>query len=181
MKNLFCLTTILCFISCTTDLIRRNIEAELLKTMDDPGSYEFVEYAIVDTVTYGDILAPGDLTYIDNFREMLNMYSDVGRKEEYVAEITKIKTYIYSDSLQRIAEKELFNSLGDSITIPAYYNVNYVFRGNNKMGALILDTIKASLFADLTIHNLSDETFSAHPKIVPGYTERVTIYDIAPN
>lgn len=54
-------------------LARKNVEAKILPTMDDPDSYEFVSMTNTDTVTYGDVLEwqqrPNEST--DMYKRML--------------------------------------------------------------------------------------------------------------
>jgi hypothetical protein len=154
--KIICPLLIFITLSCQSvvkDPVRASIEAYLIPKMDDPASYEFVSLMVLDTVTTGELLSwlsEPDKTYTD--------LVDIRRDSIKVAAVNGLKATV-------------------NLAKPLHYHYELVFRGKNKLGALVLNTLYVQLDPDtLAIEQVSEGIgMSANPSKIPGHDQALNI------
>jgi hypothetical protein len=150
--KILCPLLIFITLSCQSvvkDPVRTSIEDYLIPKMDDPASYEFVSLTSLDTVTTGELLtwlSEPDKTYTDPV--------DIRRDSIKVAAVNGLK-------------------VNADLAKPLHYHYELVFRGKNKLGATVLNTLYVQLDPEtLAVEKIIDEIgMSANPSKIPGYDQ----------
>jgi hypothetical protein len=166
------------------DQVLLSVENAVKPKLNDPKSYEFVELVLVDSVLYSE-----NVEYrLSGFKKYLD---DSRRGVEDLKRYKESESILY-DSLKLVnREKDILEneeiiqgidsirmSLGDKLNDVASYTYSFSFRGNNKMGALVLNTylVQTDPVAPFGVINLAkneDELF-LNPNQFEGYIELVT-------
>lgn len=162
------------------DIVKKNAETYVKEKMNDPASYEFVKLELIDSVTFSNNIEYSKDFYskiIDSDRRLLEMEeryktSIYGEKsEEYLkAEIEKNERILSKiDSLATL--------LGDRKNEVASYTYIFSFRGNNALGAKILNeyVVQTDPAPDFKIINMTDDKdkIFLNPNDFPGYREMI--------
>ena len=127
------------------DKAKESIESYLKESMNDWDSYEFVDMGYLDSLYNVNGEKISEIEFEVNYRldtmsyaDMMNSLSEIGAKEE--AEVYKDKL----DSLIRTKyDKEFIG-----------WETNFTFRGSNKFGAKVINTLKVQLDKDFFIDNV---------------------------
>ncbi len=127
------------------DRAKESIERYLKESMNDWDSYEFVDMEYLDSLYNVNGEKISDIKFDINYRLdsinyaiFINSLSEIGAKEE--AKVYKDKL----DSLIRTKHDKKF--IG--------WETNFTFRGNNKFGAKVINTLKVQLDKDFFIDNV---------------------------
>jgi PBP1b-binding outer membrane lipoprotein LpoB len=179
MKNLITIIALvsLLFTSCTKEpsteeKVKMTIEAELMKTLNDPKSYEFVEMNKLDTTYvknyYSKLIKDTEKleseTLISNSvrnkksLELISEYKKYGAKK-YASDIAKLENSIKenADFLKKIEDtKAKYQNKFDNAKDTDILDISTVFtcRANNKMGAKILANYIVRLTDSLTLKEI---------------------------
>tara|TARA_B110000879_G_scaffold2404_1_gene3320 strand:- start:665 stop:1279 length:615 start_codon:yes stop_codon:yes gene_type:complete len=171
------------------DMVKNSVEEYLKSKMNDPASYEFVDLKLIDSVSYLDNVNyriedfEGDIKYEMNMIAAIAPYEKELPKiweESKKAQTEELKTEI-ERSEKIISEIERLKlELGEKVNDIASYTYLYSFRGNNKMGAkvlneYILQTDPAPNFGILNLAENEDKV-TLNPNDFPGYKEMITKY-----
>ncbi|CCZ88049.1 excisionase homolog protein [Phocaeicola plebeius CAG:211] len=150
MKKIFLIiisTTLLysCSEKTNEEKVRESIEKYLKESMNDWDSYEFVDMGYVDSLFNVNGEKISNINFKTNYRLdsvdcaiSIEHYSEAGDKEQ--VEIYKNRL----DSLIRTKNEKEF--IG--------WETNFTFRGNNKLGAKVINTIKVQLNKNFFIDNV---------------------------
>lgn len=166
------------------EIVKNNVEDYLKDKMDDPNSYEFVELRLVDSILFKD-----NIKYRkENFQNDLKYEKgNLERQEKYKAEIPsmydeknviELKTKI--ERIKNILTKidSLETNLGQKTNDVASYTYNFRCRGNNKLGAKILNDyiLQTNPSPDFKVINLTDNKDKVYlnPNDFPGYREMIS-------
>ena len=135
------------------DKAKELIETELQTSMKDWSSYEFVEMSSLDSV----FTKFKDSEYAqEHKKKMLSLMVASGDIKAKLKECNKSEEALLNDSLSYYQSKEdsLMNVYkqkenefkGDFIG----YETNFTFRGNNSLGAKVINNVKITFDKDLT-------------------------------
>ena len=123
------------------------IANNFVQNMDNPKSYEFVKTSILDTFTNRDSIFYGEYSfYLESinhilFREKILRDFDLRMRDDRDFD----KNYnIMIDDYKKVTESVCDSIKKSIINIDNkiyYINLRHIFRGQNKFGAIILDTI----------------------------------------
>lgn len=128
VKIILILSTIF-FASCSeSDPVRENIENALMENLNDVESYEFISLKEVNTITA---------------KEVLDFHSDFSYKKNGEELEKKLKGCVENKNIN--FEK----------TVVTIYELN--FRGNNKLGNKVKNTIYFHLDNDLNVFQITEE------------------------
>lgn len=165
-------------ISCTgkqptqDEIVMKNAEEYVKSKMNDPESYEFVKIELIDSVLFKDNiqLQRGYFSQdIDKDRRLLEIKERYKTDEQEVqdlkAEIEKNEKILFKiDSLE--------SELGDRKNEVASYDYIFSFRGNNALGAKILNeyVLQTGPAPDFKVIDMNDEGIKhRYPNHFPGY------------
>lgn len=165
------------------DIVKNNAETYVKEKMNDPSSYEFVKLELMDSVTFSD-----NIEYRKDYfsRNMEYDRSSLERQEGYKTElpsmydekdVEELKTKIEKN--ERIISKidSLATLLGDRKNEVASYTYIFSFRGNNALGAKILNeyVVQTDPAPDFKIINMTDDKdkILLNPNDFPGYREMI--------
>lgn len=165
------------------DIVTKNAEEYLKTILNDPKSYEFVKLALIDSVLYEDNIEyrkEAFRKYIQNDRD------DIKRNEDYRIEIpslydpkevAELKINISKNEkiLMKIDSLEII--LGNKKNEVASYTFAFSFRGNNVLGAKVLNEyiVQTNPSPDFKVINMTDDKNKVYlnPNDFPGYTEMI--------
>jgi hypothetical protein len=186
--GLFTLVSI-CLFSCTekvptrNEIIQKNAEDYLKSKMNDPKSYEFVKIELVDSVLYSDNIKYRQ----ENFK--LDMEYDLSSLERVEGYKTEIPSLYDEKEVQELKDKieknrrilskidSLAVKLGNKKNEVASYTYIFSFRGNNALGAKILNeyVVQTKPAPDFKIINMTDEKDKIYlnPNDFPGYRDMI--------
>jgi hypothetical protein len=165
------------------DIVQINAEEYLKSKMNDPKSYEFVKIQLIDSVLYSR-----NIEYRkDDFKNnMENDQSSLERIKGYKTEIPSMydeqevqELKVKIEKNRRILSKidSLETKLGDKKNEVASYTYVFSFRGNNALGAKILNeyVVQTSAAPDFKIINMTDDKDKIYlnPNDFPGYREMI--------
>jgi len=165
------------------EIVKTNAEEYVKSKMNDPESYEFVKIELIDSVLYSD-----NIEYRkDNFkRNMEYDQSSLERLERYKTEIPSMydeqEVQDLNDKIEkneRILSKidSLETQLGDRKKEVASYTYIFSFRGNNALGAKILNeyVVQTDQAPDFNVINMTDDKDKIYlnPNDFPGYREMI--------
>lgn len=127
------------------DRAKESIERYLKESMNDWDSYEFVDMEYLDSLFNINGEKISEIEFEVNYRldtmryaSMMNSLSEIGAKEE--AEVYKDKL----DSLIRTKYNKEFVG----------WETDFTFRGNNKLGAKVINTLRVQLDKYFFIDNV---------------------------
>ena len=179
MKKTFLLLSLItiAFASCnekkTTqdDIIRQKAEELIIKSMNDPDSYEFVSLEIVDSTTYKDNITHKRELYS---KFMTSEYESITSKKGTAIEsgLSEIK----KDSLIIAGIDSIEQSIGNKVNDAISYTYILKCRGNNKIGAKILVSYYIQTKTDEDrIINITDDInkIYPHPCDFPGFKDLI--------
>jgi len=165
------------------DIVKRNIEEYVKEKMNDPSSYEFVKLELIDSITFND-----NIEYRKDFfgRNMEYDRSSLESQERYKTEIPSMYDEKEVEALQAKIEKNkrvlskidsLATLLADRRNEVASYTYIFSFRGNNALGAKILNEyiVQTDPAPDFKIINMTDDKdkIFLNPNDFPGYREMI--------
>jgi len=165
------------------EIVQKNAEEYIKSKMNDPKSYEFVKIELVDSVLYSD-----NIEYRkENFkRDMEYDQSSLERLERYKTEIPSMYDEQEVQELNSKIEKNkriltkidsLASVLGVRKNEVASYTYIFSFRGNNALGAKILNeyAVQTDQAPEYKIINMTDEKDKMYlnPNDFPGYREMI--------
>lgn len=175
------------FTSCEKshdEIVKQNAEEYLLPLLNDPESYEFVDLKLIDSVLYKDNIDYEkkrtqfellDWEHVIVVAEVIFSYkNDSSDIIKGMMEIEKNKIILSKiDSLE--------TALGDKKNEVASYTYTFSFRGNNKLGAKILNQyiVQTEPSPNFKIINMTDDKDKVYlnPNSFPGYQEMITKYN----
>lgn len=184
--------TLIGFTSCTEkqptqdEIVKKNAEEYLKPKLNDPNSYEFVKLELIDSVLYSD-----NIKYRkERFQKDIEYDKDnLERQERYKTEIPSMyKEEEVTELNEKIAKNEKILSAIDSLETElgsrkndvASYTYIFSFRGNNALGAKILNEyiVQTDPKPELTIKNMTDDKDKVflNPNDFPGYREMIKKY-----
>tara|TARA_R110002020_G_scaffold288474_1_gene503922 strand:- start:2353 stop:2955 length:603 start_codon:yes stop_codon:yes gene_type:complete len=184
--------TFIGFTSCTEkepnqdEIVKKNAEEYLKPKLNDPNSYEFVKIELIDSVLYSDNI---------NYRKE-NFQKDIEDNKENLERLERYKTEIPSmyneEEVAELNEKieknekilseinALESNLGAGKNDVASYTYIFSFRGNNALGAKILNEyiVQTDPKPELRIKNMTDDKDKVflNPNDFPGYREMIAKY-----
>ena len=165
------------------EIVKKNAEEYIKSKMNDPKSYEFVKIELVDSILYSD-----NIEYRkENFkRDMEYDQSSLERLERYKTEIPSMYDEKEVEELNLKIEKNiriltkidsLASELGERKNEVASYTYIFSFRGNNALGAKILNkyAVQTDPAPEYKIINMTDEKDKMYlnPNDFPGYREMI--------
>lgn len=165
------------------DIVKKNVEEYLKPKMNDPESYEFAELKLTDSILYS-----GNVQYRKEYfgRNLKSDKDDLERQERYKTEISSMYSEEKVSELNaKIGKNEkilseidrLSTELGDKVNNVASYTYNYSFRGNNKLGAKVLNEyiLQTNPAPDFKVLNLAKNRTQVllNPNDFPGYREMI--------
>lgn len=188
-----CLILVLALSSCgekkptKDELVKMKAEEYVKSKMNDPASYEFVKLDLLDSVTFND-----NIEYRKSYFSR-NMGYDKERLERlmrYKTEIPSMYKQSEVDELnEKIAKNERILTAIDSIANilearkneVASYTYIFSFRGNNALGAKILNeyilqTDPSPEYNVINMTNDRDKVF-LNPNDFPGYKDMITKFN----
>ncbi len=165
------------------DIVKNNAETYVKQKMNDPSSYEFVKLELMDSVTFSD-----NIEYRKDYfsRNMEYDRSSLERQEGYKTELPSMYDEKDVEELKAKIEKNerilskidsLATLLGDRKNEVASYTYTFSFRGNNALGAKILNeyVVQTDPAPDFKIINMTDDKdkIFLNPNDFPGYREMI--------
>lgn len=165
------------------EIVTKNAEEYLKAKMNDPKSYEFVKLVLIDSVLYSD--------NIQFRKESFTKYLEddkveIKRKESYKIDLPSMYDEKEIDELKaKIAKNEkilmkidsLETKLGNKKNEVASYTYVFSFRGNNALGAKILNEyiLQTNSSPDFKVINMTDDKDKVYlnPNDFPGYREMI--------
>lgn len=186
------LLTLIGFTSCTEkqptqdEIVKKNAEEYLKPKLNDPNSYEFVKLELIDSILYSDNIKyrkenfQKDIEYNkENLERQARYKTEIPSiyKEEEVAELND---KIAKNDKILLAIDSLETALGSKKNDVASYTYIFSFRGNNALGAKILNEyiVQTDPKPELTINNMTDDKDKVflNPNDFPGYREMIVKY-----
>lgn len=170
------------------EIVKNNIEEYIKPNLNDPESYEFVSLTLLDSVLFIDNInfrkemfsnriknAEASLGAMTRGNEEFPMTFSEEEMNKYKIEIENNKT-IYS----KIEEVE--KSMGDKVNDVASYTYVFKMRGNNKMGAKVLNDyfVQTEPSPTLSILNVTDDRDKLYlaPNGFPDYEDIVLSHQL---
>jgi hypothetical protein len=165
------------------EIVIKNAEEYLKAKMNDPKSYEFVKLVLIDSVLYSD--------NIQYRKEAFSKYleddkDEIKRKEGYKIdlpsmydekEIEELKAQIAKNEKILMKIDSLETKLGNKKNEVASYTYVFSFRGNNALGAKILNEyiLQTNPSPDFKVINMTDDKDKVYlnPNDFPGYREMI--------
>jgi hypothetical protein len=165
------------------EIVKRNAEEYLKANMNDPKSYEFVNLVLIDSIFYSDNIQYRKEVfskYIEDDKDELN------RIESYKIdlpsmydenEIDELKVKISKNEKILLKIDSLENKLGNKKNEVASYTYVFSFRGNNALGAKVLNEyiLQTTPSPDFKVINMTDDKDKVYlnPNDFPGYREMI--------
>lgn len=168
------------------EIVRKNAEEYLQPKLNDPSSYEFVKIELLDSVLYSD-----NVNYRrEKFqKEFEKDKENLERQERYKTEtssmyseeeVTELNEKIKKNEKILYEINSLETKLGDGKSSVASYTYVFNFRGNNALGAKVLNEyiVQTKPKPELTIINMTDDKDKVilNPNDFPGYREMIVKY-----
>lgn len=165
------------------ELVRIKAEEYVKSKMNDPATYEFVKLELKDSVLYS--------ANIDYRKEYFNRNMGYdkeslerlkGYKNEIPSMYSKEKEDELNDKIRKNEEiltaiDSLANELGSRKNEVASYTYLFSFRGNNALGAKILNeyVLQTNPAPDYEVINMTDDAkkIFLNPNDFPGYKEMI--------
>jgi hypothetical protein len=184
--------TLIGFTSCSEkqptqdEIVKKNAEEYLKPKLNDPNSYEFVKLELIDSILYSD-----NIKYRkENFQKDIEYNKEnLERQERYKTEIPSMyKEEEVAELNDKIAKNDkiltaidsLETALGSKKNDVASYTYIFSFRGNNALGAKILNEyiVQTDPKPELTINNMTDDKDKVflNPNDFPGYRKMIIKY-----
>lgn len=196
MKNIitktfaFIATASVLFISCgekkpnRDKIVKLNVEEYLKSRMNDPESYEFVKLELIDSISFSNNIEYRKESFQRNLKYDKD---DLERQKRYKIDIPSMYQEEKIEELnEKIAKNEkilakidsLEADLGNRKNETASYTYIYSVRGNNKMGAKILNEyiVQTNPAPNFEIINMTDDKDKMYlnPNDFPGYREVIS-------
>jgi hypothetical protein len=165
------------------DIVKKNAKEYIKEKMNDPSSYVFVKLELMDSITFND-----NIEYRKDYfsRNMEYDRSSLERQEGYKTEIPSMYSEKDVEDLKTKIEKNerilsqidsLATLLDDRKNEVASYTYIFSFRGNNALGAKILNEylVQTDTAPDFKIINMTDDKdkIFLNPNDFPGYREMI--------
>ena len=165
------------------DIVKKNAKTYVKEKMNDPSSYEFVKLELMDSITFNE-----NIEYRKNYFSGNMEYDQslLERQEGHKTEIPSIYNEKDIEELKAKIEKNerilskidsLTTLLGDRKNEVASYTYIFSFRGNNALGAKILNeyVVQTDPAPDFKIINMTDDKdkIFLNPNDFPGYREMI--------
>lgn len=165
------------------EIVKNNAEEYLKPKLNDPKSYEFVKIQLKDSVLYSDNIQYRKVTFSKYIQDDMD---DIKRKEAYrieipsmydEKEIEELKANITKNEKILAKIDSLETKLGNKKDEVASYTYTFSFRGNNGMGAKILNEyiLQTNSSPDFKVINMTDDKDKVYlnPNDFPGYREMI--------
>jgi FtsZ-binding cell division protein ZapB len=197
MKKIILISTVFTILfSCSEkeksqdEIVKQYAEEYIKPLLNDAESYEFVELKLTDSVLYKNNIESAKESFnhdIEFENKLLNM-KDNEWAETQKALFGKIDSTDIVKSLMKIENYKsillkidsLEADLGDSKNNVASYTYTFSFRGNNKLGAKVLNQyyIQTDPNPSLKIINMTDnkDKLFLNPNGFKGYQEMIQKY-----
>jgi hypothetical protein len=165
------------------DIVKKNAETYVKEKMNDPSSYEFVKLELMDSITFNENIEyrkdyfSGNMDYDQSSLERQEGYKTEIPSMYNEKDIEELKAKIEKN--ERILSKidSLATLLGDRKNEVASYTYIFSFRGNNALGAKILNeyVVQTDPAPDFKIINMTDDKdkIFLNPNDFPGYREMI--------
>lgn len=165
------------------EIVQKKVEEYVKSKMNDPKSYEFVKIELIDSVLYSD-----NIEYRkDNFSQNIEYdQSSLERQESYKTEIPSMydeqevkDLKVKIEKNKRILTKidSLETKLGERKNEVASYTYIFSFRGNNALGAKILNeyVVQTGSAPEYKVINMTDDKDKLYlnPNDFPGYRDMI--------
>lgn len=174
MKKLLSAIIIFAFIfsSCEKkptpeEILKSKIESRFLETMDDPSSYEFVSFSIIDTFTVGEQINNILKYEMDNWEKRESKIAECNQKikeySQYTSDYFKTEIEQNRNRIEYINygqnRIDSLNNLIATVNRDSIINIKteFALRGNNKMGAKILSHYTIWFDGNSEIKKVSDK------------------------
>lgn len=170
------------------EIVKQNAEDYVKPLLNDPKSYEFADLKLIDSVLYKDNIEyrKEDFNHNIDFEENLLSLKDNEWAETQKALYGKIDSTDILESMMKIEKNKIILSKIDSLEIAlgdrkndvASYTYTFSFRGNNKLGAKVLNEYIVQTDQSLKVINMTDDKDKVYlnPNDFPGYLEMITKY-----
>lgn len=169
----------------TRDGIVKNFAETFIKEkMNDPSSYEFVKQELIDSITFSDNI---EFKKDELIRGIEYDRRSLERQEEYrtyptiydESKVEKLKVNIERNERILLKIDSIANLLGDRKNEVTSYKYIFTFRGNNALGAKIVNEyfVQTESAPDFKIFTMTNEEGKLYPSIgnFPGYEEMIEI------
>lgn len=168
------------------DLVKNNVEDYLKPKMNDPESYEFAELKLIDSVLYSDNIEYRKESFMQNLKrdkERLERQEDY--KEDLPSMYDENEVAALKSSIERnekiLAEIDrLETNLGDTVNQIASYTYLFSFRGNNNLGAKVLNEyiLQTHPGPNYEVIKLAENRNQVilNPNDFPGYRDMIENY-----
>ncbi len=157
------------------EIVKENAENYVKRRMNDPDSYEFVELKLLDSVLYKDNLEyrrKWQKIGIGDDKKRLERQANYPSTSSIDSE-SKLKGRIAQREKILVAIDSIEATMGEQINEVASYTYLFSMRGNNKMGAKVLNElmIQTSPAPDFEMLNMTDnnDDMLPAPNQFPGY------------
>jgi len=165
------------------EIVKKNAEEYVKEKMNDPNSYEFVKLELIDSITFSE-----NIEYRKDYfsKNMEYDRSSLERQERYKTEIPSMYDEKEVEDVKAKIEKNervlykidsLATLLGDRKSEVASYTYIFSFRGNNALGAKILNeyVVQTDPAPEFKIINMTDDKdkIFLNPNDFPGYREMI--------
>jgi len=161
------------------EIVKNNAEEYLKPKLNDPKSYEFVKMELIDSVLYSDNIQYRKKTFNKYIQDDKD---EIKRKEGYKIdiptmynekEIQELKAKITKNEIIIAKIDSLENKLGNKKDEVASYTYTFSFRGNNALGAKVLNEyiLQINPSPDFKVINMADDKdkIFLNPNDFPGY------------
>lgn len=195
-KIIFTSTIVALLFSCSEkqksqdEIVKQNAEEYLKPLLNDPESYEFADLKLIDSVLYKDNIEyrKEDFNHNIDFEKKLLSIKNNEWAETQKALYGKIDSTDIIESMMKIEKHKIILSKIDSLEIAlgerkndvASYTYTFSFRGNNKLGAKVLNQyiVQTEPSPNFKIINMTDDKDKVilNPNEFEGYKEMIEKY-----
>lgn len=148
-KIYFLLLALALFYACAEktneDKAKESIEKYLKEAMNDWDSYEFVDIGYLDSV------------FLVNNKKMSNLDFSYRYRQDSLMNAMELEMALEKNDQEKVA---YYKNIIDSLVTNKFnkefigWETNFTFRGNNKLGAKVINTIKVQLDKNFIIYNV---------------------------
>jgi hypothetical protein len=149
MKKIYFLLALALFYACAEktkeDKAKESIEKYLKVSMNDWDSYEFVDIGYLDSV------------FLVNNKKISNIDFSYQYRQDSLMNAIELEMALEKNDQEEVA---YYKNILDSLVTNKFnkefigWETNFTFRGNNKLGAKVINTIKVQLDKNFIIDNV---------------------------
>jgi hypothetical protein len=163
------------------DIVKINAEEYIKEKMNDPNSYEFVKLELIDSTTFNENIENQKDYYSHSLKSASNSLKSQERYKTEIPsmydaeEVEALKTKIEKNEKIIFKIDSLASILANRKNEVASYMYIFTFRGNNALGAKILNEyiVQTDPGPDFKIINMTNdpEQILTNPNDFPGFKE----------